>query len=227
MVMSKLWASCDQAVADIPAGATVMFGGFTGVGVPSELIEALHRLGVRGLTAIMNDCSGGWRSGQTDVSRLVEAGQVRKVIASYPVPGSPSRQSAFEELHKRGLIELELAPQGSLVERIRAGGAGIAAFYTPTGAGTLLAQGKETRLFAGREHVLEQALTADFALVRAYRADRLGNLVYRLAARNFNPAIATAGRVTIAEVDEIVEPGVLGPEAVVTPGIYVDRVVVR
>ena len=227
MGVNKLWPGCDQAVADIPAGATIMFGGFTGVGVPSRLIEALHRLGVRGLSAIMNDCSGGWRSGQTDVSRLVAAGQVRKVVASYPVPGSPTRQSAFEELHQRGLIELELVPQGSLAERIRAGGAGIAAFYTPTGAGTLLAQGKETRTFGGREHVLEHALTADFALVRAYRADRLGNLVYRRAARNFNPAIATAGRVTIAEVDEIVEPGALDPEAIVTPGIYVDRIVAR
>lgn len=227
MVVDKLWKGCDEAVADIPDGAVIMFGGFAGVGVPSRLVEALRRRGVGGLTAIMNDCSGGWSSGQSDVSLLIAAGQVRKVIASFPVPGSPSRKSAFEELYKQGRIELELAPQGSLIERIRAGGAGIAAFYTPTGAGTAFAEGKETRDFDGREHVLERALTADFALVRAHRADRLGNLVYRRAARNFNPAVATAGRVTIAEVDQVVEPGVLDPEAIVTPGIYVHRIVVR
>jgi 3-oxoadipate CoA-transferase alpha subunit len=227
MAVEKVWNSFDEAVADVPDGAVIMFGGFAGVGVPSRLIEALHRRGAKGLTVIMNDCSGGWSSGQSDVSLLVEAGQVRKAIASFPVPGSPSRHSAFEDLYKQRRIELELVPQGTLIERIRAGGAGVAGFYTPTGAGTQFAQGKETRFFDGREHVLEVALKADFALVRAHRADRLGNLVYRRAARNFNPAVATAAKVTIAEVDEIVEPGALDPESIVTPGIYVDRIVVR
>jgi len=226
-MLNKVWPGFDEAVADVPNGATIMFGGFAGVGVPSRLIEALQRRGARGLTAIMNDCSGGWSSGQTDVSALIATDLVRKVIASFPVPGSPSKASAFEELYKRGRIDLELVPQGTLIERIRAGGAGIAAFYTPTGAGTDFARGKETREFAGRQYILEEALRADFAMVRAHRADRLGNLVYRRAARNFNPAVATAGATTIAEVDQIVEPGVLDPEAIVTPGIYVDRIVAR
>ncbi|MBI2885931.1 MAG: 3-oxoacid CoA-transferase subunit A [Chloroflexi bacterium] len=213
-----------QATADIPAGATIMVGGFTGRGVPVALLRALRDRGVGGLTIVTNDLSGGW-SPWEDAALLVEAGLVRKVIASFPIPGSASTPTAFERLHREGKIELELLPQGTLVERIRAAGAGIGGFYTPTGVGTPFAEGKEVRVIDGQEYLFELPLPADFALIRAHRADVLGNLVYRRAARNFNPTMATAARVTIVQVEEALPAGALDPEAVVTPGIYVQRLV--
>ncbi len=233
---SKLMDSAAQAVADIPDGARVMIGGFGGVGgMPHLLILALRDHGARGLTIISNtagiiSAAGfGTPPGKRafDHGLLIDNGQVKKVIASFPVSGSPSRPNAFERAFRRGEVELELVPQGTLAERIRAGGAGIAAFYTPTGAGTVIAQGKETRVFDGREYLLEHALKADFALVRAWKADTLGNLVYRGTSRTMNPLMAMAARVTIAEVDQVVEPGGLDPERVDTPGIFVDRIVQR
>jgi 3-oxoadipate CoA-transferase alpha subunit len=188
--------------------------------------------GVKELTIISNTAGlpgFGSIAGESAVTHnvLVENGQVRKIVASFPVSASPSRPNAFELAYRQGKIELELVPQGTLAERIRAGGAGIPAFYTPTGAGTLVAQGKETRTIDGRAYVLEYALKADYAFIRAHKADRLGNLVYTGTSRNFNAVMATAARVTIAEVDEIVEPGGLDPDAVVTPGVYVHRIVQR
>jgi len=219
--MSKIYASARDAVADVPDGAIIMFGGFGVTGVPFTLIKALGKQGARNLTIIAN--SAGGRLPDIDLSVLVRNGQVRKVIASYPV--YTDRKTAFEERHLRGEIELEMVPQGTFAERIRAGGAGIPAFYTPTGVGTKLAEGKEKRIINGKKYVLEYALHADFAFIKAHKADRTGNLVYHRAARNFNPNMATAAAITIAEVDEIVATGELDPETVVTPGIYVDRVV--
>lgn len=216
-----IYPSADAAVADIPDGATVMVGGFGVTGLPFTLIKALADHGAKNLTLIAN--SAGGRLPDIDLTLLVKNGQVEKVVASYPVYSG--RVSAFEERHLRGEIELEMVPQGTFAERIRAGGAGIPAFYTPTGAGTKLAEGKEVRVFSGKEHVLEFALRADFALIKAHRADKMGNLTYHRAARNFNPLMATAANITIAEVDEIVETGDIDPEAVVTPCIYVDRIV--
>jgi 3-oxoadipate CoA-transferase, alpha subunit len=195
-----------------------MVGGFGSTGVPEMLTYALAERGVRGLTLIGN----GTGEGESGVTRLIRNRQVRKVVVSFPAPG---RSPDFEEQYLAGEIELELVPQGTLIERIRAGGAGIPALYTPTGAGTPLAEGKEQREFAGRTHLLELALRADFALIRAHKADGWGNLVYRKTARNFNPMMATAAAVTIAEVDEIVPVGSLDPETIVTPGIFVSRVV--
>ena len=219
--MVRIYSSADAAVADIPDGATVMVGGFGVTGLPFTLIKALADHGAKNLTLIAN--SAGGRLPDIDLTLLVKNGQVKKVVASYPVYSG--RVSAFEERHLRGEIELEMVPQGTFAERIRAGGAGIPAFYTPTGAGTRLAEGKEVRVFSGKEHVLEFALHADFALIKAHRADKMGNLTYHRAARNFNPLMATAANITIAEVDEIVETGDIDPEAVVTPCIYVDRIV--
>lgn len=219
--MVRIYPSAEAAVADIPDGATVMVGGFGVTGLPFTLIKALADQGAKNLTLIAN--SAGGRLPDIDLTLLVKNGQVRKVIASYPVYSG--RVSAFEERHLRGEIELEMVPQGTFAERIRAGGAGIPAFYTPTGAGTKLAEGKESRIFDGKEHVLEYALHADFALIRAHCTDKMGNLIYHRAARNFNPLMATAANITIAEVDEIVETGTIDPEAVVTPGIYVDRII--
>ena len=233
MPIDKVFPSGSAAVADVPDGAVVMIGGFGGPGgMPSLLILALRDQGAKRLTVIANSAGlpgFGARKGQDAVnsSVLFANKQVSKVIASFPAPRSPSVASEFQKAWRAGEVELEVVPQGTLAERIRAGGAGIAAFYTPTGAGTVLAEGKDVREFDGRQHVLERALTADFALIRAHRADRLGNLVYRGTSRNFNPIMAMAARVTIAEVDEVVEPGALDPEAVVTPGIFVKRVVVR
>ena len=231
--MDKVVSSFAEAVADIPDGAVVMMDGFGGPGgMPLRLILALRDLGARDLTIISN--TGGLPGfGDTAGSDakthdvLVENGQVRKVVASFPVAPSPSRPNAFELAYREGRIELELVPQGTLAERIRAGGAGIPAFYTPTGAGTSVAEGKESRTIDGREHILEHALKADYAFIRAHRADRLGNLVYKGTSRNFNVLMATAAGVTIAEVDEIVEPGGLDPEVIVTQAIYVDRIVKR
>ena len=233
---SKVYVSAAEAIADVFDGAMVGMDGFGGPGgMPHCLILALREKGTRDLTIVSNTAGiasatsfgtpPGYRA--LDHSVLIESGQVRKVIASFPVTASPSRPSAFELAYRRGEVELELSPQGTLAERLRAGGYGIAAFYTPTGAGTLVAQGKETRLLHGREHVLETALRPDFALVRAWKADTRGNLLYRGTSRNFNPVMAAASRVVIAEVDEVVEAGELDPEAILTPGTFVDRIVVR
>lgn len=206
------------AVAGIRDGSTVMIGGFGRAGQPVELIDALIAHGAAGLTVVNNNAG----NGDTGLAALLAAGQVRKMICSFP------RQSdswVFDRLYRAGEIELELVPQGNLAERIRAAGAGIGGFFTPTGVGTHLAEGKETRQIDGRDYVLEYPIRADVALISARAADRWGNLVYRETARNFGPIMAAAATTTVAQVDEIVELGSLDPEAVVTPGLYVDRVV--
>ncbi len=233
---SKVFRSAADAVADIPHGAAVMLGGFGGPGgMAHNLVLALRDQGAGGLTVISNTAgiarvaNFGTPSGFTaiDHSILVENGQIRKAVASFPVSPSPSRPSPFEEAYRAGKAELELVPQGTLAERIRAGGLGVAGFYTPTGAGTPIAEGKETRTLDGREYILERALRADYALLRAHKADTLGNLVYRGTSRNFNATMAPAADVTIVEVDEVVQPGDLDPQSVVTPCPFVQRIVVR
>ena len=217
-MINKVVASAAAAVADIADGATVMIGGFGTAGMPSELIDALIARGAKDLTIVNNNAG----NGDTGLAALLKARQVKKIICSFP------RQVdswVFDGLYKAGDIELELVPQGNLAERIRAAGAGIGAFYTPTGYGTPLAEGKETRHIDGRDYVLEYPIHADFALIKALRGDRWGNLVYRKTARNFGPIMATAAQCTIAQVREIVNLGDLDPEAVVTPGIFVRRVV--
>ena len=230
----KVADSFATAVSDIPDGATLMIDGFAGPGgTPQNLIAALRDHGARDLTIISNTAGlasvigFGTIAGDRpiDIGVLVDNEQVRKVIASFPVSPSPSRPTSFEKAYLEGKVELEVVPQGTLAERIRAGGAGIPAFYTPTGAGTLMAEGKEVREFNGREHLLEYALKADFALLRGHRADTSGNTVYRGTSRNFNAVMATAAAVTILEVDEVVEVGDLDPEGIHTPGLFVDRVV--
>lgn len=234
MVISKVVASFEEAVADIPDGAILMVDGFAGPGGTSQnLIRALRDQGARDLTIISNTAGlasvigFGTLPGDrpVDIGILVDNEQIKKVVASFPVSPSPSRPTSFERAYKEGKAELELVPQGTLAERIRAGGAGIAGFYTPTGAGTDLAQGKETRIFDGREHVLELPLKADFALLRGHKADTMGNVIYRGTSRNFNGVMATAAAVTIMEVDEVVEVGDLDGHDIHTPGIYVNRVV--
>ena len=206
-----------QAVRDIPSGATLLVGGFGLCGIPENLIGALAERDVSSLTCVSNNCGvDDWGLGI-----LLGRKKIRKMISSYV-----GENAEFERQYLAGELELEFCPQGTLAERMRAGGAGIAGFYTPTGAGTIVAEGKETKVFDGREHVLERGLTGDFAFFAAWKADRLGNLVYRKTARNFNPMAATAGRITIAEVEELVEPGGLDPDEVDTPGIFVKRVVV-
>jgi 3-oxoacid CoA-transferase len=218
--MDKVVASAAAAVADVPDGATLLFGGFGVVqGWPNSVLLALRERGPCDLTLVFNTPGVGPLSAQI----LAEAGLVRKIIASFAA--YPTRRTPVEEQIRAGRIELELVPQGTLAERVRAGGAGIPAFYTPTGVGTPVADGKERRTFDGREYILETALRADFAFVRAARADRMGNLVYRRGGRNLHPPFATGGRVTVAEADEVVAAGEMDPECVVTPGIYVDRVV--
>ena len=234
MAINKVVSSFAEAVADIPDGAWLMIDGFGGPGgTPQNLIMALKDHGSKDLT-IMSNTAGlasvmgfGTVPGDRpiDIGVLIENEQVKKIIASFPVSPSPSRPNAFERAYREGKVELEVVPQGTLAERIRAGGAGIPAFYTPTGAGTLMAEGKETRAFGGREYILERSLTADFALLRAYKADTLGNVVYAGTSRNFNGVMATAAGTTIMEVDEVVEPGDLEAESVHTPGIYVKRIV--
>jgi 3-oxoacid CoA-transferase subunit A len=213
--MDKTMPSADAAIADIPDGATLMIGGFGLCGNPENLIKALHRRGVRDLTLISNNCGVDGKM----LGLLLENGQVRRIVASYV-----GENRTFERLYLEGNLEVELAPQGTLAERIRAGGAGIPAFYTPTGFGTLVAEGKEVRELDGRMYLLERALRADFALVKARRGDRFGNLLYRKTARNFNAMMATAATVTIAEVEELVAPGQIDPDQVHTPGIYVQRI---
>ncbi|MCB9507795.1 MAG: CoA transferase subunit A [Myxococcales bacterium] len=214
--MNKLYGSAAEAVADIPDGATLMSGGFGLCGNPENLILALLARGVRGLTIISNNCG----TDDHGLGVLLKNGQVKKMISSYV-----GENKHFEKLFLSGELEVELNPQGTLAERIRAGGAGIPAFFTPTGYGTVVADGKETREVGGRMCVLEHALTADFAIVKAWKADTDGNLVYKATARNFNPMMAQAGRITIAEVEEIVPVGALDPDAIHTPGIYVQRLI--
>lgn len=217
-MINKQVSSPATAVADIPDGASVLIGGFGEAGSPIELIHALIDHGARGLTVISNNTG----SGRVGLAALIATGQVAKMICSFP---RSANSLVFPELYRNGRIQLELVPQGTLAERIRAGGAGIPAFYTPTAVGTVLANGKETRAFDGREYVMERGLRADFALVRAERGDRHGNLVYRRTARNFNPLMCMAARTAIVQVRKLVEPGELDPEHIVTPGIFVQRVV--
>ncbi|WP_043929740.1 3-oxoacid CoA-transferase subunit A [Bacillus sp. EB01] len=217
-MIQKKFENAAKAVADMKDGATLLVGGFGGSGLPSHLIAALVEQGAKDLTVVSNNI-GAVSDG---VAALISNNQVRKIICSFPV--GPHADDLIQRLEK-GSIELEIAPQGTLAERIRAGGAGIPAFYTPTAVGTELAEGKETRDFNGKVHVLEQAITGDYAFIKAHCADRWGNLVYRKTQRNFNPVMATAARLTIAEVDEIVDVGVIDPEAVATPSIYVHRLV--
>jgi 3-oxoadipate CoA-transferase alpha subunit len=208
----------DEAVAGIGDGASVMIGGFGTAGQPVELIEALVRSGARDLTVVNNNAG----NGDVGLAALIGAGRVRKIICSFP---RQSDSHHFDAKYRAGEIELELVPQGNLAERIRAGGAGLGGFFTPTGYGTLLSEGRETREIDGRHYVFELPLTADFALVKAHRADGMGNLTYRKTARNFGPVMATAARQTIVQVAQVVPTGGIDPEVVVTPGIFVDTVV--
>jgi len=213
--MTKVVAGPDEAILDIPDGASLMVGGFGLCGIPENLIQALQRRGTRDLTVMSNN------AGTSDfgLGLLLRTRQIRAMISTYV-----GENDLFEQQFLSGELHVELVPQGTFAERIRAGGAGIAAFFTPTGYGTPVAEGKETRRIGGRDYVLEAALTADFALVKAWRGDRLGNLQYRKTARNFNPIMATAARLTIAEVERLVEPGQIDPESVHTPGVYVARI---
>jgi 3-oxoacid CoA-transferase subunit A len=213
--MDKVFASADEAIADINDGATVMVGGFGLCGIPENLIHALVKKGVKNLTTISNNVG----VDEFGLGLMLYAGQIRAHKGSYV-----GENKLLEEMVLTGKIDLELIPQGTFAERIRAGGAGIPAFYTPTGFGTVVAQGKETREFDGRPYVLERALKADFALIKAWKGDKGGNLVYRKTARNFNPMMATAAKITIAEVEHLVEPGEIDPDDVHTPGVYVKRV---
>jgi 3-oxoadipate CoA-transferase alpha subunit len=217
-VIDKTFDSLERAVADVHDGATVMIGGFGNAGMPAALIDALIAQGARDLTIVNNNAG----NGETGLAALLKARRVRKIICSFP---RQVDSQVFDALYRAGEIELELTPQGNLAERIRAAGAGIGGFFTPTGYGTLLAEGKETRLIDGRHYVLEAPIHADFALIKAHRGDRWGNLVYRKTARNFGPIMAAAAKCTIAQVHEVVELGELDPEAIVTPGIFVQRVV--
>ena len=217
--MTRFHANTDEAVAEIRDDSTVLIGGFGNAGQPMELIEALIRSKVRGLTVVNNNAGNGDRG----LAALLAGGQVRKIICSFP---RQSDSYVFDALYRAGRIELEVVPQGNLAERMRAAGAGIGAFYTPTGVGTPLADGKETRQIDGRDYLLEFPLRGDVALVKAHRADRMGNLVYRKTARNFGPVMATAAATTIVQVETLVDTGHLDPEAIVTPGIFVDQVVV-
>ena len=213
--MNKVLASADEAVALVPDGSTLLVGGFGLCGIHEMLIAALHRRGTRQLTCISNNAGvDGFGLGI-----LLESRQVRKMISTYV-----GENKEFERQFLSGELDVEFVPQGTFAERIRAGGAGIGGFFTPTGYGTIVADGKETRLIDGRHYVLEAPLTGDFAFVKAWKGDRAGNLVYRRTARNFNPVMATAARVTIAEVEHLVEPGEIDPDHVVTPGIYVTHI---
>ncbi|HEV3431392.1 MAG TPA: 3-oxoacid CoA-transferase subunit A [Paraburkholderia sp.] len=217
-MINKIFDSLQAAVAGIQDGATVMIGGFGTAGMPAELIDALIAQGSKELTIVNNNAG----NGDTGLAALLKAKRVRKIICSFP---RQTDSYVFDGLYRAGEVELELVPQGNLAERIRAAGAGIGGFFTPTGYGTKLAEGKETRLIDGRHYVLEAPLHADFALIKAYKGDRWGNLVYRKTARNFGPIMASAAKVAIAQVSEIVELGALDPENIVTPGIFVQRVV--
>lgn len=217
-MIDKVSVSIAEALGDTANGATVLIGGFGTAGIPSELIDGLIEQGARDLTVVNNNAG----NGDSGLARLLKAGRVRRMICSFP---RQADSYVFDELYRAGRIELELVPQGNLAERLRAAGAGIGAFYSPTGYGTELAAGKETRLINGRPYVLEMPLHGDLALIKAERGDRWGNLTYRKAARNFGPVMATAALRTVATVHEIVELGELDPEAIVTPGIHVTRIV--
>lgn len=215
-MMKKIYTSFTEAVSEIKDGSTLMVGGFGLCGIPENLILALVETGVKDLTIISNNCGvDDWGLGL-----LLKNKQIKKMISSYV-----GENKEFERQVLSGEIEVELVPQGTLAEKIRAGGAGIPAFYTPAGVGTPIAEGKETRTFNGKEYLLEEALTADFSLVRASKADKMGNLLYNKTAQNFNPMIAAAGKVTIAEVEEMVETGSIQPDGIHTPGIYVQALI--
>jgi 3-oxoacid CoA-transferase A subunit len=216
-MINKVVASADEALGDVADGATLVVGGFGLCGIPENLIQALVKRGVKGLTCVSNNAGvDDWGLGL-----LLQTKQIRKMVSSYV-----GENAEFERQYLAGELEVEFVPQGTLAERMRAGGAGIPAFFTPAGFGTIVAEGKETRDFDGRMYVMERGIVGDFSLVAAWKADRMGNLQYRKAARNFNPMAATAGRICIAEVEELVEPGDLDPDCVHTPGIFVHRVVV-
>ncbi len=217
-MIDKRTSSLAQAVADIHDGATVMIGGFGEAGSPIELIHALIDQGAKNLTVVNNNTG----SGHVGLAALIENRQVGKMICSFP---RTANSTVFPDLYRAGEIELELVPQGTLAERIRAGGAGIPAFYTATTVGTPLADGKEIRVFDGREYVMEPGLKADFALIKCKKADQYGNLIYNKTARNFSPIMATAAAITIVQAEEVVQPGALDPEVIVTPGIFVHRLV--
>ncbi|TKI72335.1 CoA transferase subunit A [Lysinibacillus mangiferihumi] len=211
----KVWNSFEEAVADIKEGATLAVGGFGLCGIPEKAIAALQQKGTKDLTVVSNNCGvDNWGLGL-----LLANKQIKKIIASYV-----GENKIFEQQFLNGELEVELAPQGTLAERLRAGGAGIPGFYTATGVGTPIAEGKEVKVFDGKEYILEQGIVADFALVKAWKADKLGNLIYRKTSRNFNPLAAMAGKITIAEVEEIVEVGELDPDHIHTPGVFVQRV---
>jgi 3-oxoadipate CoA-transferase, alpha subunit len=217
-MINKIVQSMAEAMAGIRDGALILIGGFGSIGQPNALIEGLIEQGARDLTVVANNAG----VGHTGLARLMEVGRVRKIVCSYPRTSDPV---VFEGLYRAGRIELEVMPQGTMAERMRAAGAGIAAFYTPTSVGTLLAEGKEQREFSGRQYVLEEALAGDVALIEAWEADRWGNLTYRSSARNFNPVMAMAAKLTVAQAQHIVDLGALDPEKVMTPGIFVQRVV--
>lgn len=213
--MNKIVKTADEAVAGVKDGMTLLFGGFGLCGIPENSIDAIQRLGVKGLTCVSNNAGvDGFGLG-----KLLETKQIKKMVSSYV-----GENALFAEMFLSGELEVELTPQGTLAEKIRAGGAGIPAFYTPTGVGTKVAEGKPIQEFDGRPYVLERSITGEFAFVKAWKADPFGNLVFRKTARNFNPMIATAGKITIAEVEEIVPMGELDPDQIHTPGIFVQRV---
>lgn len=223
-MIDKVFASMDEAVADIPDGATIMFPGFGNTGIPRNLIAALLTQGATGLIGISNGSGG--RDDRIDIGTLVRARQFKKLIMAFTASPHPSRGTMFDELYEADEIEAELITQGTMAERIRAAGAGIGAFYTPAGVGTELAEGKEHRTIDGKEYVLEYPLRADYAFIRATRADTWGNLQFTLAQRNFNPIMAMAAKTTIVEVEEdILEAGAIDPDQVHTSGIFVDRIV--
>jgi 3-oxoacid CoA-transferase A subunit len=233
LTVNKVFTSCDEAVANIADGATIMVGGFGSYGgLPINLIVALSRQGAKDLTVIANMGGVGFElskrikpGGYQDLAVLFEHGQVKKFIGSVPALGGMPPDSPLERMYNEGKVEIEVVPQGTLAERIRCGAGGLGGFYTPVGVGTVVAKGKEKKVIDGKEYILEMPLTADFALIKAHQADTLGNLVYRRTARCFNPVMATAATTTIVEVDELVEAGQLDPEVIVTPHIYVHRIV--
>lgn len=217
-MINRIVDNVAQAVAGIEDGSVVLVGGFGGAGMPDALIDGLIANGARNLTIVSNNAG----SGEQGLAALLKAGQVSRILCSFP---RQADSHVFDDLYRAGRIELELVPQGNLAERIRAAGAGIGGFFTPTGFGTELAAGKETRRINGKDYVFEEPIHADYALIKAQRADRWGNLTYRMTARNFGPVMATAAKCTIAQVEEVVELGAIDPERVVTPGIHVQRVV--
>jgi len=221
--MDKVFASIDEAVKDIPDGASIAVGGFFTAGTPAQLLQALARQGAKNLTIICQQMG----PGNEDVTKLVEQGQVKKAICNYPFYRSASRgaNSPFEIAVRAGKIEVEVFPMGTFIEKLRAAGAGLAGFYTPTGVGTVVERGKEKRVFNGRAYLLEVALKPDYAFVYGWRGDRMGNVTFRKTAQNYNPEMGKAARITIASVEKVVEPGELDPDKVHLPGVYVQRIV--